>query len=139
MKIMAGEITPDGGEIESQQGLKVARLTQEVPRDTDATVYDVVASGLGETGKLLIEYQPNFVDQIGVWKALTELYFNKKPTSGRIQRLKIKISKAPSPQFKQIDPWLLLLIRRMRARLNYLRGKIIHKIRRQPYSPIVLK
>ncbi len=75
--------------------------------------------------KLLIEYQPNFVDQIGVWKALTELYFNKKPTPGRIQRLKVHISKASPPQFRKADPWLLQLIRRIRARLNYLRVRLL--------------
>ena len=89
--------------------------------------------------KLLIDYQPNFVDQIGVWKALTELYFNKKPTPGRIQRLKVEISKASPPQFRQIDPWLLQLIRRMEANMNYLRDKIIQKGKRQLYAPKVLK
>ena len=48
--------------------------------------------------KLLINHQPEFVTQTGVWKALTELYFNQKPTSGRIQRLKEMIEKASIPQ-----------------------------------------
>ena len=53
--------------------------------------------------KLLIDHQPEFVTQTGVWKALTELYFNKKPTSGRVQRLKEMVTKADVPKFGQVD------------------------------------
>ncbi|MBZ2189590.1 ATP-binding cassette domain-containing protein [Alcanivorax sp. JB21] len=57
MKIIAGEIQADDGSIEQAQGLRVARLVQEVPHDTDGSVFDVVAAGLGEEGRLLSEYQ----------------------------------------------------------------------------------
>ncbi|MCH8544294.1 MAG: ATP-binding cassette domain-containing protein [Alcanivorax sp.] len=57
MKIIAGEIQADDGSIEQAQGLRVARLVQEVPHDTDGSVFDVVADGLGEEGRLLSEYQ----------------------------------------------------------------------------------
>jgi ATP-binding cassette subfamily F protein uup len=39
-----------------QQGLRVAHLTQEVPRDVAGSVFDVVASGLGAQGGLLADY-----------------------------------------------------------------------------------
>lgn len=55
MKVIAGEILPDGGEIIGQ-GLNIARLEQEVPEGTDGTVFDVIAQGLGEIAPLLIEY-----------------------------------------------------------------------------------
>ena len=56
MKILAGEIEPDRGEITRQKGLRVARLTQEVPAGTTGTVYEVVAAGLGEMFALLARY-----------------------------------------------------------------------------------
>jgi len=55
MKVIAGEITPDGGEVVGQ-GINIARLEQEVPDGTAGTVFDVVALGLGEIAPLLIEY-----------------------------------------------------------------------------------
>ncbi|MEY1662689.1 ATP-binding cassette domain-containing protein [Isoalcanivorax beigongshangi] len=57
MKIIAGEIIPDDGHIERQQGLRVARLEQEVPHDATGSVFEVVASGLGAEGTLLSRYQ----------------------------------------------------------------------------------
>lgn len=56
MQVLAGLITPDDGQIEQEQGLKVARLTQEVPHDMHGSVYDVVAAGLGQQGELLSRY-----------------------------------------------------------------------------------
>jgi ATP-binding cassette subfamily F protein uup len=56
MKLLAGEIEPDRGEIIRQKGLRVARLTQEVPEGLGGTVYEVVASGLGEIFTLLARY-----------------------------------------------------------------------------------
>jgi ATP-binding cassette subfamily F protein uup len=55
MKVIAGEIKPDSGEIVGQ-GLNIARLEQEVPEGTDGTVFDVVAKGLGDIAPLLIQY-----------------------------------------------------------------------------------
>jgi len=56
MKVLAGKISPDDGQIERQQGLVVTRLKQEVPHDTTGSVYDVVADGLGEQGEMLSRY-----------------------------------------------------------------------------------
>ncbi|MCB1734836.1 MAG: ATP-binding cassette domain-containing protein [Gammaproteobacteria bacterium] len=56
MKVIAGELKPDGGKMESDGGLKVARLRQEVPRDASGSVFDVVAAGLGEIGEALRRY-----------------------------------------------------------------------------------
>ena len=56
MKVLAGTIIPEEGQIERQQGLVVTRLKQEVPHDTTGSVYDVVADGLGEQGEMLSRY-----------------------------------------------------------------------------------
>ena len=47
LKIIAGLAPPDAGEIIRQPGLRTAYLTQDVPGDTDGTVADLVAQGLG--------------------------------------------------------------------------------------------
>jgi len=56
LKLLAGEIHPDDGEVRVSPGVIVARLAQEVPQDATGTVFDVVASALGEIGALLGEY-----------------------------------------------------------------------------------
>jgi ATP-binding cassette subfamily F protein uup len=56
LKIVDGEIAPDAGAVWRQPGLRVARLSQELPSDEGATVFDVVADGLAETGRLLAQY-----------------------------------------------------------------------------------
>ena len=56
MKLLDGSLVPDSGEIVRQTGVTVARLEQEVPGDVDGTTFDVVAAGLGETGRLLARY-----------------------------------------------------------------------------------
>lgn len=43
MKLIAGELHPDSGEIRIQQGMRVTRLEQEVPQDMSGSVFDVVA------------------------------------------------------------------------------------------------
>ncbi|WP_269790919.1 ATP-binding cassette domain-containing protein [Stenotrophomonas sp. Iso1] len=56
MKLMAGELKPDDGEVRVQQGVRVTRLEQEVPRGAAGSVFDVVAEGLGELGHWLAEF-----------------------------------------------------------------------------------
>jgi len=56
MKLIAGELHPDDGEVRVQNGVVIARMAQEVPHDTAGTVFDVVAEGLGDLGRLLARY-----------------------------------------------------------------------------------
>ena len=56
MKLITGEIHPDGGKIVFQQGVKITLLTQEVPQSLSGSVFDVVSSAFGEQGKLLAAY-----------------------------------------------------------------------------------
>ena len=46
LKIIAGQIHPDTGEIIRQPGLRVAALTQDVPDDMEGTVAEIVGQGL---------------------------------------------------------------------------------------------
>lgn len=56
MKLLAGELQPDDGEVRRENGARVARLEQEVPAGATGSVFDVVADGLGELGAWLAEY-----------------------------------------------------------------------------------
>jgi ATP-binding cassette subfamily F protein uup len=48
LKILSGAILPDAGERWVADGARIAYLQQEVPEQAEATVFDVVAEGLGE-------------------------------------------------------------------------------------------
>ncbi len=56
MRLITGEVIPDGGKIVYQQGVNITLLTQEVPQALFGSVFDVVSSAFGEQGKLLAEY-----------------------------------------------------------------------------------
>ena len=56
MRLMAGELKPDDGEVRVQGGVVVARMAQEVPQHTQGAVFDVVAAGLGDLGRLIARY-----------------------------------------------------------------------------------
>lgn len=56
MKLIAGELHADDGEVRVQNGIVVARMAQEVPQGTAGSVFDVVAEGLGDLGHLLARY-----------------------------------------------------------------------------------
>ncbi|BCU05956.1 ribosomal protection-like ABC-F family protein [Allochromatium tepidum] len=56
LRIVAGEVQPDSGRVHAGQGLRIGRLAQEVPGHVDASVFEVVAAGLGEPGALVHEY-----------------------------------------------------------------------------------
>ena len=56
LKLVSGELSPEQGEVVRQQGLRVALVSQEVPPGVSGTVFDVVASGMGNAAALLAEY-----------------------------------------------------------------------------------
>jgi ATP-binding cassette subfamily F protein uup len=55
-RVITGKAAPDEGEVWRKATLSVGHLEQEVPPDTEQTIFEVVASGLGELGTLLTEY-----------------------------------------------------------------------------------
>ena len=56
MKLIAGEISADSGDINKSLSLKVARLVQDVPTGNNGTIFEVIASGLGNLTPLLEHY-----------------------------------------------------------------------------------
>ncbi len=56
LKIIGGKIQPETGEVWRQPEIKMAYLDQAPILPDDATVYDVVAEGLGEIGHWLGQY-----------------------------------------------------------------------------------
>jgi len=56
MKVLAGQISPNSGEIIRSGNVKIAMLAQDVPDDLPGTAYDVVATGGQEHVDLLREY-----------------------------------------------------------------------------------
>ncbi len=56
LKLIAGELPADGGEIHRQQGLRVALVAQDVPQELAGTVFAIVAAGMGAAADLLAAY-----------------------------------------------------------------------------------
>lgn len=61
MQVLDGTLAPDVGLVVRQGGVTVSRLEQDVPRTLSGTMFDVVASGLGEPGVLLARYHAALV------------------------------------------------------------------------------
>jgi len=55
-RVIAGAAEPDDGELWRRDTLRVSHLEQEVPPDSQDTVFDLVAGGLGDLGRLLTEF-----------------------------------------------------------------------------------
>jgi len=56
LKVLTNEIKPDDGLIETSGNVTIARLEQDVPDTGTGSVFQVVASGLGNIAPLLEEY-----------------------------------------------------------------------------------
>jgi ATP-binding cassette subfamily F protein uup len=56
LRLVKGDQFADDGEIWRAPALKIGELPQELPLADDRTVFDVVAEGLADVGKLLAEY-----------------------------------------------------------------------------------
>ncbi len=56
LKLVVGELRADDGELVLQQGIRIARLAQEVPPALHGSIYDVVAGGVEALGPLLAEH-----------------------------------------------------------------------------------
>ncbi len=63
LRILAGEIPPDSGERWLRPGARLARLEQTLPDADQTSVYNMVASGLAETGRLLGQYHQLVLDE----------------------------------------------------------------------------
>jgi ATP-binding cassette subfamily F protein uup len=56
LNILTGKIIPDDGVVKYTDGVKLAQLEQAVPTDTEGSVYEVIAQGLGKEGELAQSY-----------------------------------------------------------------------------------
>ena len=56
LRLIAGELHADDGERVVAQGVRIARLTQEVPEQLHGSVFEVVADGVGATAELIKRY-----------------------------------------------------------------------------------
>ncbi len=56
MRLIVGDLEPDGGTVMRQRGLRIAHIAQDVALDIQGSVFDVVAGGLGEAQELLKRY-----------------------------------------------------------------------------------
>ena len=103
MKIIAGNILPDHGEIWRQPELKLAWLEQAPDLPDDATIYDAVASGLGELGAWITRYHTlsltmDYEDEQAL-KELGDLQHNLESHNGWHfqQRVETTLSKLDLP------------------------------------------
>ena len=55
-RIIEGQMISDNGVIERSQDLKVASLAQEPSGSEEGDVFDIIAQGLGDAGKLIAQY-----------------------------------------------------------------------------------
>jgi len=51
LKLINGELLPDSGDVARQKGLCTAYLSQEIPRELNGTVFEIVSSGLEKVGR----------------------------------------------------------------------------------------
>jgi len=80
LKVLDGEIEPDDGEIVRSDGVKIARLQQEVPSGEDhRTVFEVVASGLGDNAAVALQqlesdgYTDIELEGTDIWRATADV------------------------------------------------------------------
>jgi ATP-binding cassette subfamily F protein uup len=92
MKIIDGSLLPDSGNVFRKPNLRLARLEQDLPQHSKGTVYEYVACGLAEMGKILAEYHAL---TLRLEKACTESDLNQ------LERLQHAIDANNGWQFEQ--------------------------------------
>jgi len=65
LRLVSGEAAPDEGSVWVRPGTRVALLAQEVGLDSRDSVFDVVAGGLPELGRLISDYHHTVADLEG--------------------------------------------------------------------------
>ena len=80
LRVIAGEVKPDAGSVWVRQGVRIASLAQEIPLETTGDVFDVVAGGLADLGRLLSQYHHAAAE-------LTHTHSATKNTNDAMQRL----------------------------------------------------
>ncbi len=83
LKLLGKKIKPDEGEVIYSRDTRVTELRQDVPASIEGTVYDVVAEGVGEMGKIIKDWHhaamsvadnPNALKQMDVLQQQIEAH-----------------------------------------------------------------
>ncbi len=56
LRVLSGELQPEEGLVQRQQGVRIAAVEQEAPQTLTGSVFDIVAAGMGDAAQLLFEY-----------------------------------------------------------------------------------
>ncbi|MFZ5724018.1 MAG: ATP-binding cassette domain-containing protein [Pseudomonadota bacterium] len=99
LKLIAGDAKADAGEVWVRPGTRVAMLSQSLPDADDLTVFEVVAAGLAETGRLLADYHALTLQPDADLKRLEELQHGIEARDGWLfqQRIETALSRLQLP------------------------------------------
>ena len=110
MRLIAGVIRPDDGEVRVASGVRIAGLAQEVPQAMAGSVFDVVAAGLGDAGALLADYHrlSHALDEPGAAKALGEVQarieaLHAWDLDGRVTRVLSRLELPEAAEFSTLS------------------------------------
>ena len=93
LKLLTGQINADDGVIKYATGVRIAQLEQAVPENTQGSVFDVVAGGLGAEGELVQRYH-----------RLTSSLANKSNNQTQINQIMLDLE-ACQAELDRVDGW----------------------------------
>jgi len=114
LRLLAGELRPDSGEIERIPGLRVAKLDQEIPADLSGSVFDVAVQGLGPEASRLRDYHAaaralaQHPDDAKLSQALEDLHHALELNGGwtfeqRLERVLSQLGLDPAASFAALS------------------------------------
>ena len=105
LKVLAGEVLPDSGQVWRQAGVVVATLEQSPELPEAATIYEAVADSLGEVGHLIAQYHDMLLDPNVDLDALGVLQHKFEALDGWSlqQRVESVLSRLSLPAEKHIN------------------------------------
>ncbi len=62
LKVLAGIVTADDGDLKIKNSTRISYLEQQPPEDNNNTLFNIVAHGLGDSGKLISKYHDALKD-----------------------------------------------------------------------------
>ena len=105
LKVLAGEVLADSGQVWRQAGVVVATLEQSPKLPDASTVYEAVADSLGEVGHLIARYHDMLLDPEVDLEALGRIQHQFEALDGWSlqQRVDSVLSRLNLPAEKKID------------------------------------